>query len=220
MADGVPTPTITWKKPDGTEARKVTAIESIADIEMKTDEDFGQYTCEAKNEAGPVDTRTVQVQQISKNNNEIFYYAMKISTGSVPLIVGSYIHSGDQFKDVFLLLCQRITDDCTIKAAYCSSTQVHFIPRRCSIRPVLESYLFPFWKGNPKCILTFILHVQMQCVLHSLCVEFCSPGSLRASYLLGQPREDIARAASEASQSFCADLIGSLLTGYSPGRPP
>ena len=72
VADGVPTPTITWKKPDGTEAGKVTATENIADIEMKTDEDFGQYTCEAKNEAGPVDTRTVQVQQISKKNNKTF----------------------------------------------------------------------------------------------------------------------------------------------------
>ena len=76
MADGFPTPTITWKKPDGTEVRKVTATDNIADIEMKTDEDFGQYTCEAKNEAGPFDTRTVQVQvqQISKNNNKTFYY--------------------------------------------------------------------------------------------------------------------------------------------------
>ena len=71
MAHGVPTPTITWKKPDGTEAKKVTATKNIADIEMKTDQDFGQYTCEAKNEAGPADTRTVQVQQIGKNNNKI-----------------------------------------------------------------------------------------------------------------------------------------------------
>ena len=74
MADGVPTPTITWKKPDGTEVKKGLATENIADIEMKTGRDFGQYTCEAKNEAYPADTKTVQVQQISKNNNETFYY--------------------------------------------------------------------------------------------------------------------------------------------------
>lgn len=67
---------------------------------MKNDQDFGQYTCEAKNEAGPADTRKVQVHQISKNNNETFYYAMRISTGSAPF-VGTYSHSGDQHKKCF-----------------------------------------------------------------------------------------------------------------------
>ena len=69
VADGVPTPTITWKKPDGTEAMKVTATQNIVDVFMKDDQDFGQYTCEAKNDAGPADTQSFQVKQISKNNN-------------------------------------------------------------------------------------------------------------------------------------------------------
>ena len=80
VADGVPTPTITWKKPGGTEVRKVTATENVVDVEMKNDQDFGQYTCEAKNEAGSADTRTVQVQQISKN-----YFTIKIYSGTAPL---------------------------------------------------------------------------------------------------------------------------------------
>ena len=65
MADGVPTPTLTWKKPDGSELKKVTALENTAAVVLGN-QDFGQYSCDANNVVGAADTQTVQVQQISK----------------------------------------------------------------------------------------------------------------------------------------------------------
>ena len=66
VADGSPTPSITWKKPDGTELRKVTSTEKKVDTRMKADQDFGNYTCEARNVVGAAATRLVQLNQISK----------------------------------------------------------------------------------------------------------------------------------------------------------
>ncbi|XP_068732282.1 uncharacterized protein [Montipora capricornis] len=63
-ADGSPTPSITWKKPDGTELRKVTSTEKKVDAQMKADQDFGNYTCEARNVVGAAATRLVQLNQI------------------------------------------------------------------------------------------------------------------------------------------------------------
>lgn len=66
VADGVPTPTLTWKKPDGTEVKKVTAMENSKAVKMESDQDFGNYTCNATNGVGTPVISTVQVHQISK----------------------------------------------------------------------------------------------------------------------------------------------------------
>ncbi|XP_068732337.1 tyrosine-protein kinase receptor Tie-1-like isoform X4 [Montipora capricornis] len=63
-ADGSPTPSITWKKPDGTELRNITSTEKKVDAQMKADQDFGNYTCEARNVVGAAATRLVQLNQI------------------------------------------------------------------------------------------------------------------------------------------------------------
>ena len=85
MADGVPTPTITWKRADGTEVRKVTAAENVVGLEMKNNQDFGQYTCEAKNDVGPADTQTVEVKQISKRDIDPFFFTKNIYWTGAPL---------------------------------------------------------------------------------------------------------------------------------------
>ena len=66
VADGVPTPILTWRKPDGTEVKIVTALENTQDVKMESDKDFGNYTCKATNGVGTPVTGTVQVHQISK----------------------------------------------------------------------------------------------------------------------------------------------------------
>ena len=66
-ADGVPTPTLSWKNPSGKVIKQVIDLMNRVDVLMISDQDFGNYTCEATNEVN-TDTSTVQVQQISKWN--------------------------------------------------------------------------------------------------------------------------------------------------------
>ena len=66
-ADGFPTPTLFWKNPSGRVIKQETELSTTVDVPMKSDQDFGNYTCEATNVVD-TDTITVQVQQISKWN--------------------------------------------------------------------------------------------------------------------------------------------------------
>lgn len=66
-ADGVPTPTLSWKNPSGKVIKKVTELTNTVDVVMSSDLDFGNYTCEATNNVN-TDTSTLLVQQISKLN--------------------------------------------------------------------------------------------------------------------------------------------------------
>ena len=66
-ADGSPTPTLSWKNPNGSVIKQETALKTTLDVLMKSEQDFGNYTCEAANNVD-TDTSTVLVQQISKWN--------------------------------------------------------------------------------------------------------------------------------------------------------
>ena len=66
-ADGSPTPTLSWKSPSGRVIKQETELKTTVDVPMKSDPDFGNYTCEASNDVN-TETSTVQVQQISKRN--------------------------------------------------------------------------------------------------------------------------------------------------------
>ena len=66
IADGLPTPEITWKKPDGTRLKKVASTKNSVDAKMNRSQDFGNYNCEAKNIVGVAATHQVQLKQISK----------------------------------------------------------------------------------------------------------------------------------------------------------
>ena len=66
-AEGAPIPALSWKNPDGKVLKKVTELNNIVDVQMTSDQDFGNYTCEATNDV-KTDTSTVLVQQISKWN--------------------------------------------------------------------------------------------------------------------------------------------------------
>ena len=66
-ADGAPIPALSWKNPGGKVLKKVTELNNIVDVQMTSDQDFGNYTCEATNDVS-TDTSTVLVQQISKWN--------------------------------------------------------------------------------------------------------------------------------------------------------
>ena len=66
-AQGAPKPVLSWKNPSGKVLKQVTELNNIVDVQMTSDQDFGNYTCEATNVVN-TDISTVQVQQISKWN--------------------------------------------------------------------------------------------------------------------------------------------------------
>ena len=66
-ADGSPKPTLSWKNPSGKVRKQVIDLINTVDVLMISDQDFGNYTCEATNEVNTA-TSTVQVHQISKWN--------------------------------------------------------------------------------------------------------------------------------------------------------
>ena len=71
-ADGSPTPTLFWKNPSGRVIHQTTKLKTTVDVLMKSDQDFGNYTCEATNDVN-TDTSTVLVKQISKWNIFSFF---------------------------------------------------------------------------------------------------------------------------------------------------
>ena len=66
-ADGVPVPTLSWYKPDGTKFNEVKTYESTVVLTMNTEHDFGLYNCTADN-GFPLASKMIQVKQISKKN--------------------------------------------------------------------------------------------------------------------------------------------------------
>ena len=64
MSDGVPTPTLTWYKPNGNQINRVTANQNTVSVKMNVDQDFGGYKCVADN--GLVtDFKIIKINQIS-----------------------------------------------------------------------------------------------------------------------------------------------------------
>ena len=66
-ADGAPTPTLSWKNSSEKVIKQVKGMKNTVNVSMISDQDFGNYTCEATNDVN-TDTRTVLVQQISECN--------------------------------------------------------------------------------------------------------------------------------------------------------
>ena len=64
VSDGVPTPTLTWYKPDGKQINNVTATQNTVDVKMNVDPDFGGYKCNADNGLA-ADFKIVKIEQRS-----------------------------------------------------------------------------------------------------------------------------------------------------------
>ena len=78
VSDGVPTPTLTWYKPGGSQINSVTATQITVDVKMNVDQDFDGYKCVADNKLAPADFETVKIEQISRSflskflNDDVF----------------------------------------------------------------------------------------------------------------------------------------------------
>ena len=92
-ADGVPTPTLSWKNPSGKVIKQLLELTNTVDVAMSSDQDFGNYICEATNDVN-TDTSTLLVQQISKLNiycSSIVFY--DTHTPAIMKIITSFCHS-------------------------------------------------------------------------------------------------------------------------------
>ena len=66
MSGGIPTPTLTWCKPDGIELNTVTAKESTVEVFLSDEQDFGEYKCVAYNGLDPLKDASITLEQIRK----------------------------------------------------------------------------------------------------------------------------------------------------------
>ena len=67
LSDGVPTPTLSWYKPEGSEINRVRARENKVQVPLRGDQDFGHYKCIAANGLIPSDEKLIKITQISKS---------------------------------------------------------------------------------------------------------------------------------------------------------
>ena len=65
-SDGIPLPTLTWYKPDGSQINIITATQNTVNVKMSVDQDFGGYKCDADNGVTPDDSKIVKIKQISR----------------------------------------------------------------------------------------------------------------------------------------------------------
>ena len=78
VSDGIPTPTITWIKPNGSVLNSVTSKENTIRVDTTDDQDFGIYTCKADNGFGHHAKQTIQLQQISKRSIDFLLAFMNV----------------------------------------------------------------------------------------------------------------------------------------------
>ena len=63
-ADGVPTPTLAWYKPNGNELKRVIAKESTVEVTINDEHKFGEYNCVAYNGLDPPNKASIFLEQI------------------------------------------------------------------------------------------------------------------------------------------------------------
>ena len=67
VSDGVPTPTLTWYKPGGSQINSVTATQNTVNVKMSVEQDFGGHKCDADNGIAPTNFKIVKIEQISRS---------------------------------------------------------------------------------------------------------------------------------------------------------
>ena len=79
LSDGVPTPTLSWYKPEGSEINRVRARENKVQVPLRGDQDFGHYKCIAANGLIPSDEKLIKINQISKYKRSVYCDKRKIT---------------------------------------------------------------------------------------------------------------------------------------------
>ena len=102
MSDGVPTPTLTWYKPDGSEINRVKATADTKQVTLNVDEDFGNYRCNATNGRPPSDERIITIKQISKLNSTFLAIS---SYEKVAVLHATLFHAIENIANQIALFC-------------------------------------------------------------------------------------------------------------------
>ncbi|CAH3170951.1 unnamed protein product, partial [Porites lobata] len=103
-ADGSPTPTLSWKDPSGRVIKQETELKTTVDVLMISDQDFGNYTCEATNDVN-TDTNTVLVQQIKAPGSPTA--TVKIEATSITVTWTKPAHDGGSPITAYRILMLR-----------------------------------------------------------------------------------------------------------------
>ena len=78
LTDGVPTPTLSWYKPEGSQIKRVRARQSKIQVPLRGDQDFGHYKCIAANGQIPSHEKLITINQISKWKRSLYFDKRKI----------------------------------------------------------------------------------------------------------------------------------------------
>ena len=93
LSDGVPTPTLSWYKPEGSEINRVRARENKVQVPLRGDQDFGHYKCIAANGLIPSDEKLIKITQISKSMRSVYFDKKKFYIRSAFSFAFAHYHS-------------------------------------------------------------------------------------------------------------------------------
>ena len=92
LSDGVPTPTLSWYKPEGSAINRVKARENKVQVPLRGDQDFGHYKCIAVSGFLPSDEKLIKINQISKSMRSVYFDKKKLYIRSVFSFVLAHYH--------------------------------------------------------------------------------------------------------------------------------
>ena len=90
LSDGVPTPTLSWYKPEGSEINRVRARENKVQVPLRGDQDFGHYKCIAANGLPPSDEKLIKINQISKLKRSVYCDKKKTKRSAFSFAIAHY----------------------------------------------------------------------------------------------------------------------------------
>ena len=108
LSDGVPSPTLSWYKPEGSEINRVRARENKVQVPLRGDQDFGHYKCIAANGLIPSDEELIKITQISKSMRSVYFDKKKFYIRSAFPFAFAHYHCFSCIRSKSQIFLQRI----------------------------------------------------------------------------------------------------------------
>ena len=136
LSDGVPTPTLSWYKPEGSEINRVTARENKVQVPLRGDQDFGHYKCIAANGLTPSDEKLIKINQISKSMRSLYFDKKKLYIRSAFSFTFAHYHCFSCIRSKTQMFLQSIGQSNSF-TLYISFDSLTFNTRGCFTRPMV-----------------------------------------------------------------------------------